>query len=130
MAFDKEKMHNRFSIMQIHAQNMHFVLEKSGYAKLSTEVHARSGLEQPRQALGRDSIDIKKLWNNFLRGIFLAVLKLFQSGNIIPHPSTNDGISIFQLFQAASTRLEYYSKVIPGNKNNSNLFRKGAEDYS
>jgi hypothetical protein len=80
-----------------------FVLKKSGYAELSTEVHPRSGLEQPTQVLGRDRIDIKKSWNNFLRGIFLTVLKLFQSWNIIPHLSTNDGIMVFQLFQAAST---------------------------
>jgi hypothetical protein len=32
-------LHNQISIMHFHAQNMHFfVLGKSGYAKLSTEV--------------------------------------------------------------------------------------------
>ena len=47
-----KKMHNHFSIMHFHAQNMQkIVLEKSGYAKLSTEVHRRSGLGQPRHGL-------------------------------------------------------------------------------
>jgi hypothetical protein len=85
MAAADRKMHNRFSIMQIHAQNMHFVLEKSGYAKLSTQIHPRSGLEQPRQGLDNHMTAIKKSRNNFLFGIFLTVLKLFQSWNIIPH---------------------------------------------
>jgi hypothetical protein len=59
-------LHNQISIMHIHAQNMQkFVLEKSSYAKLSTEVHARSGLEQPRQGLDNDMTAAKKPWNKF-----------------------------------------------------------------
>jgi hypothetical protein len=100
MAAADRKMHNHFSIMHFHAQNMHFfVLEKSGYAKLSTEVHARSGLEQPRQGLDNHRTAIKKSRNNFLFGIFHFVFKLFQSWNIIPHLSVDSGISIFQLFE-------------------------------
>jgi hypothetical protein len=113
------KMHNQISIMHFHARNMHFfTFEKSGYAKLSTEVHPRSGLGQPRNAAGQSRTTIacrnqQRSWNNFLSGIFLTVLKLFQSWNIIPHLSTNNGISIFQLFHSTSTRREYYSKNIP-----------------
>jgi hypothetical protein len=52
-------------------------------------------------------------WNNFLCGIFPYVLKLFQSWNIIPATSVNDGISIFQLFQAASTKVFHDWNIIP-----------------
>jgi hypothetical protein len=59
MAVDKKKMHNQISIMHFHAQNMQkFVLRKSGHANLSTEVHARSGLEQSRQGLDNDRIPL------------------------------------------------------------------------
>jgi hypothetical protein len=45
------KTHNQISIMHFHAQNMQkCVLERNSYAKLSTKVHARSCLEQPRYA--------------------------------------------------------------------------------
>jgi hypothetical protein len=78
MAAADTKVHNRFSIMQIHAQNMQkSVLEKSGYAELSTEVHPRSGLEQTRQCPDTPW-SCQRQWNNFLYGIFLTVLKLFQ----------------------------------------------------
>jgi hypothetical protein len=54
-----------------------------------------------------------KLWNNILYGIFLTVLKLFVSWNIIPCLSTNDGIMVFQLFQAASTKGGIKYSIIP-----------------
>ena len=51
MAAADKKMHNQISIMQIHPQNMQkFVLEKSGYANLSTEVHPKLGLDRARCA--------------------------------------------------------------------------------
>jgi hypothetical protein len=113
MTVDEKKMHNQISLMQIHAQNMQkFVLEKSRYAKLSTKVHARSGLEQPRHGLGNNRTAAKKSWNN-LSGIFLPVLKLFQSWNIIPCLSVMDGIMVFQLFQAASVEDGIEYSVIP-----------------
>jgi hypothetical protein len=46
MAVADRKMHNRFSFMQIHAQNMQkSVLEKSGYAKSTLTVPRTMGLE-------------------------------------------------------------------------------------
>src|SRR5581483_5947414 len=44
-------------------------------------------------------------WNNFSSEIFLPLLKLFQSWNIIPCLSVKSGIVAFQLFHAASRRL-------------------------
>jgi hypothetical protein len=84
MTAANRKMHKQISIMQIHAQNMQkFVLEKNRYADLSTEVQPRSGLEQPRPCKMHPAA-IKDDRNNFLRGIFLTVLKLFVSWNNIP----------------------------------------------
>jgi hypothetical protein len=105
-------LHNQISIMHIHAQNMQkFVLEKNSYAELSTVVHARSGLEQPRQ--DQDiPCSCTRWWNN-LAGIFLPVLELFHSWNIIPSLSTNSGIMVFQLFQAASVEDGIEYSVIP-----------------
>ena len=55
--------------MHFHAQIMQkIVLEKNGYAKLSTEVQPTMGLEQPRQELDNYRMSIKKSWNN--RGYF------------------------------------------------------------
>jgi hypothetical protein len=115
MTIDKEKMHNQISIMYVHAQNMQkSVLEKNRYADLSTRVHPRSGLEQPRCAAGQSrtmAACCQRSWNNILAGIFLPVLKLFQSWNNIPRLSTDDGIMVFQLFQEASTRLFQYRGI-------------------
>jgi hypothetical protein len=106
MAAAKNKMHDQISVMQIHAQNMQkSVLEKSGYAELSTEVQPRSGLEQPRQTQDMPW-SFQKSWNNFVRGIFLTVLKLFQSWNIIPSLSTNCGISVFHYSRLQAPRVE------------------------
>jgi hypothetical protein len=77
---------------------------RSGYAKMHAQFLELCKIYACRSC--------QRSWNNFLAGIFLTVLKLFQNWNIIPYLSTNGGIMVFQLFQAASTRLEYYSKVI------------------
>jgi hypothetical protein len=108
-AADK-KMHNHFFF---------YALPDSFYAKIHAQFlplcricaqrfsyyGARTGPDTP--------LNYQRSWNNFLIRVFMTVLKLFVSWNIIPHLSTNYGISIFQLFHSTSTRREYYSKVIP-----------------
>jgi hypothetical protein len=127
MAAANRKMHNRFPVMQIHAQFMQkSVLEKSCYGDLSTAVHPRSGLDRARYATEQSrttaaSCSYQRRWNNFILGIFLYVLKLFQSWNIIPHLSVKDGISIFQLFHSTSTRLEYYSRIFHTYRNTTEI---------
>jgi hypothetical protein len=107
MTVDEKKMHNQISFMQIHAQNMQkSVLEKSRYAELSMAVQPRISLERPRQSQDMPWSH-QRWWNNFVRGIFLTVLKLFHSWNIIPMLSVKDGIMVFQLFHGTSTRLGY-----------------------
>jgi hypothetical protein len=125
MTAANRKMHKQISIMHIHAQFMQkFVLEKSGYADLSTGVQSRMGLDRARCAAEHSRTTVhcsQKSWNNFVRGIFLTVLKLFQSWNIIPRLSTNYGISIFQLFHSTSTRLEYYSRIFHAYRNTTEI---------
>ena len=58
MAVADRKMHNRFSFMQIHAQNMQkSVLEKNRYANLSTEAQPRSALERRRTTRNGKSLN-------------------------------------------------------------------------
>jgi hypothetical protein len=128
-AADKN-MHNQISIMHFHAQLMQkFVFEKSGYAKLSTKVHPRLGLEQPRCVAGQSRTTIacrnqQRPWNNFLVGIFHFVLKIFQSveyyskpergwWNIgIPAASVESGIDYSNIPQKGR---DYFKAAMQGN---------------
>ena len=115
---------------------MHFFThEKNRYAKLSTEAHARLGLEQPRYAAGQSRTmaacrSCQRSWNNFLLGIFHFVLKLFQKVEYYSkpeHSGWNIGIPaastwVFQyrrIFQGYSKFTVLYTHILQGSKNHT-----------